>query len=86
MGFVSARSTVQMKGRVACEIHSHEVLLTELIFQNVLSDYTPSEIAALLSCFVFQQVCYNKLIHCLLKFQFTYDGYEISVLIIFMLL
>ena len=48
--------TVQLKGRVTCELHSHEVLLTELIFQNVFVDYTPAEIAALLSSVVFQQV------------------------------
>ena len=54
--FLSSRGTVELKGRVACEIHSHEVLLTELIFQNAFSEYEPAEIAALLSCFVFQQV------------------------------
>ena len=55
-GFIGSQSTVELKGRVACEIHSHEVLLTELLFQNVFSEYTPAEIAALLSCLVFQQV------------------------------
>ena len=47
---------MELKGRVACEIHSHEVLLTELLFQNVFSEYEPGEIAALLSCIIFQQV------------------------------
>lgn len=54
--FINAYDTVVFKGRVACEVHSHEVLLTELLFQNVFSDYSPAEIAALLSCMVFQQV------------------------------
>ena len=56
LGFLSQRGTVELKGRVACEIHSHEVLLTELLFQNVFSENEPGEIAALLSCIVFQQV------------------------------
>lgn len=59
-GFISSRDTVELKGRVACEIHSHEVLLTELLFQNVFSEYTPAEIAALLSCLVFQQVSFSS--------------------------
>ena len=50
-----------LKGRVACEIHYHEVILTELIFQNVLDEYDPQEIVALLSCFVFEQVH----VHCM---------------------
>ena len=56
LGFVSDRGTVMLKGRVACEIHYHEVILTELIFQNVLDEFEPQEIVALLSCFVFEQV------------------------------
>jgi len=59
-GFISSHDTLELKGRVACEIHSHEVLLTELLFQNVFSEYTPAEIAALLSCLVFQQVSFSS--------------------------
>lgn len=41
---------------MACEIHSaDELVLTELILDNVLADYEPAEIAALLSAFVFQE-------------------------------
>lgn len=41
---------------MACEIHSgDELVLTELILENVLADYEPAEIAALLSAFVFQE-------------------------------
>ena len=47
---------VELKGCVACEIHSHEVLLTELLFTNVFGQFEPPEIAALLSCMIFQQV------------------------------
>ncbi|KAF9975728.1 hypothetical protein BGZ73_000530 [Actinomortierella ambigua] len=49
-------STVQLKGRVACEINTaDELILTELIFDNMLADFEPEEIVALLSCFVFQE-------------------------------
>ncbi|KAI9327811.1 antiviral helicase [Zopfochytrium polystomum] len=48
--------TVQLKGRVACEINTaDELILTELILDNFLVDYDPAEIVALLSCFVFQE-------------------------------
>ena len=53
--YVDSNRTVQLKGRVACEMGSHELLVTELVFDNVLTDRPPSEIAALLSCLVFQQ-------------------------------
>ena len=58
MSFLSRQKVVELKGCVACEIHAHEVLLTELLFQNLFSDFEPAEIAALLSCIVFQQVQY----------------------------
>ncbi len=49
-------STVELKGRVACEINTaDELVLTELILDNVLAEYEPEEIVALLSCFVFQE-------------------------------
>lgn len=43
-----------MKGNVACEISNHELLITELVLRNALNDLQPAEIAALLSCFVYQ--------------------------------
>ena len=45
-----------MKGRVACEISVHEVLLSHLLYQNFFQDLEPPEVVALLSCFVFEQV------------------------------
>ena len=49
-------STVQLKGRVACEINSaDELILTELILDNMFADFEPEEIVALLSCFVCQE-------------------------------
>ncbi|EON95779.1 putative antiviral helicase ski2 protein [Phaeoacremonium minimum UCRPA7] len=56
LGFIDESSRIQLKGKVACEIHSgDELVLTELILDNVLADYEPAEIAALLSAFVFQE-------------------------------
>ena len=56
LGFIDNESRVQLKGKVACEIHSaDELVLTELILENVLADYEPEEIVALLSAFVFQE-------------------------------
>lgn len=52
--FIDDNSTVLLKGRVACEINSaNELILTELILENILKDYTPEEVVALLSIFVF---------------------------------
>ncbi|KAG2156698.1 ATP-dependent RNA helicase, partial [Suillus bovinus] len=54
--FIDDNSTVQLKGRVACEINSaNELVLTELILENTLASYEPEEVVALLSCFVFQE-------------------------------
>ncbi|XP_068603246.1 superkiller complex protein 2 [Brachionichthys hirsutus] len=53
--YVDGGGAVQLKGRVACRISSHELLLTELLFENVLSPLAPEESAALLSCLVFTQ-------------------------------
>jgi len=56
LNFIDQDSRIQLKGKVACEIHSgDELVLTELILDNVLADYEPAEIAALLSAFVFQE-------------------------------
>ncbi|KAF3768594.1 antiviral helicase [Cryphonectria parasitica EP155] len=56
LDFIDDASRIQLKGKVACEIHSgDELVLTELILENVLADYEPAEIAALLSAFVFQE-------------------------------
>jgi antiviral helicase SKI2 len=60
LGFIDEQSRVQLKGKVACEIHSaDELVLTELILENVLAEYEPEEIVALLSAFVFQEKTEN---------------------------
>ncbi|KAF2788967.1 antiviral helicase [Melanomma pulvis-pyrius CBS 109.77] len=56
LGFIDEGCRVELKGKVACEIHSaDELVLTELILENVLAEYEPEEIVALLSAFVFQE-------------------------------
>ncbi|KKF94795.1 putative ATP-dependent RNA helicase [Ceratocystis platani] len=56
LNFIDSDTRILLKGKVACEIHSSdELVLTELILDNVLADYEPPEIAALLSAFVFQE-------------------------------
>jgi antiviral helicase SKI2 len=56
LGFIDEDSRVELKGKVACEVHSaDELVLTELILENVLAEFEPEEIVALLSCFVFQE-------------------------------
>ena len=55
MKYIDSNRVVQLKGRVACEMGSNELIITELVFENKLTDRPPEEIAALLSCMVFQQ-------------------------------
>ena len=56
LGFIDVNSRVELKGKVACEIHSaDELVLTELILENALAEFDPEEIVALLSAFVFQE-------------------------------
>lgn len=52
--YIDDGGAVQLKGRVACEVSSHELLVTELVLDGALSPLNPDEIAALLSCLVFQ--------------------------------
>lgn len=54
LGYVDEAGTVKLAGRVACAMSSHELLLTELLFDNALSALQPEEIAALLSGLVCQ--------------------------------
>ncbi|TKA63992.1 hypothetical protein B0A55_10121 [Friedmanniomyces simplex] len=61
LGFIDENSRVELKGKVACEIHSaDELVLTELVLENVLAEYEPEEIVALLSSFVFQEKTDSK--------------------------
>lgn len=49
-----------MKGRVALDMGTHELLITELVYRNILTNLQPAEIAALLSALVFQQKMDNE--------------------------
>ncbi|KAK4538515.1 hypothetical protein CDCA_CDCA18G4540 [Cyanidium caldarium] len=53
---VSQRLTVTLKGRAACEVGSCDsLLMVELILEGVLTALSPAQVAALLSCLVFQE-------------------------------
>ncbi|KAK1940011.1 DExH-box ATP-dependent RNA helicase DExH11 [Phytophthora citrophthora] len=56
LGYISEDGVVQVKGRVACEINTcEELVLTEMIFENVLANLEPEEIVAVLSALIFQE-------------------------------
>ncbi|XP_055695170.1 SKI2 subunit of superkiller complex protein [Lutzomyia longipalpis] len=52
--YIDEQNNVTMKGRVACEMGSNELIITEIIFRNIISNLEAAEIAALLSGLVFQ--------------------------------
>uniref|UniRef100_A0A1B6CVG1 Helicase ATP-binding domain-containing protein n=1 Tax=Clastoptera arizonana TaxID=38151 RepID=A0A1B6CVG1_9HEMI len=52
--YIDCYNTVEMKGKIAIIMSSNELMVTELMFQNILKDLSPAEIAALLSSLVFQ--------------------------------
>ncbi|XP_063895798.1 superkiller complex protein 2 isoform X2 [Helicoverpa armigera] len=54
LSYIDEHDSVILKGRVACGMGTNELIISELVFRNVFTDKTPAEIAALLSCFVFQ--------------------------------
>lgn len=54
MNYVDDQHSVTLKGRVACEMGSNELMITELVLCNTFNDLDPPEIAALLSSLVFQ--------------------------------
>lgn len=58
LGYATTQDVIEIKGRVACEIDSvDELLVTELLFENMFDDLSPSEVAAVMSCFVFDEKC-----------------------------
>lgn len=54
LNYIDEQQQVALKGRVACQMGSNELIITELILSNILTDLDPAEIAALLSSLVFQ--------------------------------
>lgn len=56
LGYTTKENIIEIKGRVACEINAgDEIVLTELIFSGYFNNLTPAQIAAMLSCFVYQE-------------------------------
>lgn len=56
LGYIDHLETVSVKGRVACEVNTcDELILTEMVFEGILNDLQPEEIAAVLSSLVFQE-------------------------------
>ncbi|XP_076299497.1 superkiller complex helicase subunit twister isoform X2 [Lasioglossum baleicum] len=55
LGYIDNDERVALKGRVALQMGSNELLITELILKNVLTVLQPAEIAALLSTLIFHQ-------------------------------
>ncbi|KAF9929251.1 ATP-dependent RNA helicase mtr4 [Mortierella alpina] len=57
LGFISPSDVIEMKGRVACEIKSGDdaLLLTELMFSGVFSEWSVPQTVAVMSCFCFQE-------------------------------
>jgi ATP-dependent RNA helicase DOB1 len=56
LGHCDADGVIQLKGRAACEVNTcDELLVTELMFSGVFSLLSEEQIAALLSCLVFQE-------------------------------
>lgn len=54
LNYIDHQHAVTIKGRVACEMGSNELMITELVLCNTFTDLDPAEIAALLSSLVFQ--------------------------------
>lgn len=49
-------NSLTFQGRVACEISSaDELMLTEMLFSGIFTELSPQHMAALLSCFVFEE-------------------------------
>jgi len=57
LNYVDAQKAVKLKGRVARELTTlrDELIATEIVFENILTDLSPEEIVALLSCLVFEE-------------------------------
>eukprot|EP00750_Incisomonas_marina_P027149 INCI6145.6.p1 GENE.INCI6145.6~~INCI6145.6.p1 ORF type:complete len:1373 (-),score=295.98 INCI6145.6:1679-5797(-) len=56
LDYIDAENAVQLKGRVASEVNTcDELILTELVFENVLFDLNAAECVALLSALIFKK-------------------------------
>ncbi|XP_066597704.1 superkiller complex protein 2 [Prorops nasuta] len=55
LGYIEVDERVALKGKVALQMGTNELIITELILKDVLTRLQPAEIAALLSGIIFQQ-------------------------------
>jgi antiviral helicase SKI2 len=56
LGYIEESETIQVKGRVACEVNTcDELLITEMVFEGLLNDLEPAELIAALSSLVWQE-------------------------------
>lgn len=59
LNYVDKDKNLQHKGRVAFEVSTEGMMITELLINNILTELHPEEIVAVLSCFVFEQVKFH---------------------------
>lgn len=55
LNYINEENVPELKAKVACLMSVQELVITEMLTENMLSDCSPAEIAALLSVFVYQQ-------------------------------
>lgn len=56
LNYTDKNDTVCVKGRVACEANTcEELIVTEMVFEGILNELQPAEIAAVLSALIFQE-------------------------------
>lgn len=80
LNYIDDQHAVTLKGRVACEMGSNELMITELVLCNTFNDLGPAEIAALLSSLVFQGKTQTELkLTDNLKAVSLYDGRDIQI-------
>lgn len=86
LNYIDDQHDVTMKGRVACEMGSNELIITELVLCNTFNDLEPSEIAALLSSLVFQAKteAEPKLTDCLKKVCAKYLKFSDKIIFVYL--
>ena len=57
LGYINDEHCLEPKGRTACLFKEHELVMTEMIFENLLEKLDVKETAAVLSGFVYQDKC-----------------------------
>jgi ATP-dependent RNA helicase DOB1 len=56
LGWISRDDIVELKGKVACEVSaSDEIVITELLFSGMFAEMSPHEVAAVLTCLVYDE-------------------------------